>query len=75
MKFSLFREYGALNSKPVFDAFEHSLKAAGHETVNDNMYSDVAVIWSVLWNGRMRGNQAVWEHYRKNKRNVIKINN
>jgi hypothetical protein len=30
MKFSLFKEYGALNSKPVFEAFEHSLRAAGH---------------------------------------------
>jgi len=71
MKFSLFREYGALNSKPVFDAFEHSLQAAGHKTVTNNMYADVAVIWSVLWNGRMQGNRAVWEHYRRNNQNVI----
>src|SRR6056297_3665409 len=71
MKFSLFREYGAQNSKPVFEAFEHSLQEAGHETVTNNMYADVAVIWSVLWNGRMRNNQTVWEHYRQNHRNVI----
>lgn len=71
MQFSLFKEYGALNSKPVFEAFEHSLLAAGHEVVYNTMYSDVAVIWSVLFNGRMAENKAVWEHYRNNNRNVI----
>lgn len=71
MQFSLFKEYGALNSKPVFEAFEHSLRAAGYEVVNNNMYSDVAVIWSVLFNGRMIKNKPIWEHYRNNNRNVI----
>ena len=71
MKFSLFKEYGALNSKPVFEAFEHSLREAGHQIEQNNMYSDVAVIWSVLWNGRMKQNRDVWKHYRKNNRNVI----
>lgn len=71
MKFSLWRDFGALNSKPVFEAFEHSLIKAGH-TVNENdMNSDVAVIWSVLWNGRMAGNKTVWNHYRNTGRNVI----
>ena len=34
MKFSLFREYGAQNSKPVFDAFANSLVGAGHDVVD-----------------------------------------
>lgn len=35
--------------------------------------ADAALIWSVLWNGRMRSNHHVWEHYRKNQRPVIVI--
>lgn len=71
MKFSLFKEYGALNSKPIFDAFEHSLTQAGHIVKFNDMNCDVAVIWSVLFNGRMAGNKPVWESYRKSGRNVI----
>lgn len=71
MKFSLFKDYGALNSKPVFEAFEHSLIKASHTVEENNMNSDVAVIWSVLWNGRMAGNKTVWDHYRNTGRNVI----
>jgi hypothetical protein len=71
MKFSLFKEYGALNSKPVFEAFEQSLVDAGHNIYQNNMNCDVAVIWSVLFNGRMAGNKTVWDHYRKNNKNVI----
>jgi len=71
MKFSLFKEYGALNSKPVFAAFEQSLRDRGHTVCESNMHSDVAVIWSVLWNGRMTGNKPVWDYYRKTNRPVI----
>ena len=61
MKFSLWTAYGALNSKPVFDAFEHSLISNGHTVTRNDSNTDVNVIWSVLFNGRMAGNQAVWE--------------
>lgn len=71
MKFSLFKEYGALNSKPIFDAFETSLKNAGHNVVYNDMNADVAVIWSVLFHGRMAKNKQVWNTYRKSKRNII----
>jgi hypothetical protein len=71
MKFSLFKEYGALNSKPVFDAFEQSLQQRGHIIYESDMHCDVAVIWSVLWNGRMIGNKPVWDYYRKTNRPVI----
>jgi len=61
MKFSLWTQNGALNSKPVFDAFANGLMATGHDVVwNDNV-SDVDVIWSVLWNGRMGPNKNIWE--------------
>ena len=71
MRFSLFKQYGALNSKPVFDAFEHSLREAGHVVCDDDMHSDVAVVWSVLWHGRMVGNKPIWDYYRKTGRNVV----
>lgn len=73
MKFSLFKEYGALNSKPVFEAFEKSLVAAGHTVCEGDMHSDVAVVWSVLFHGRMAGNKPIWDYYRKTGRNVIVI--
>ena len=71
MKFSLFKNYGALNSKPVFEAFERSLQNEGHTVLEDDMHADVAVIWSVLWHGRMVGNKPIWDYYRKTGRNVI----
>ena len=71
MRFSTFKKYGALNSKPVFEAFEQSLRDAGHTVVDDDMHSDVAVIWSVLWYGRMTGNKPIWDYYRKTGRNVV----
>lgn len=59
MKFRLYTQYGALNSKPVFDALSHGLRNYGHEIVDTD--EDVAVIWSVLWNGRMIRNKEVYE--------------
>lgn len=60
MKFNLWRQYGALNSSPVFDAFHAGANALGHTCV-DNGDDGIDVIWSVLWNGRMAGNRTIWE--------------
>ena len=60
MRFSLWTHNGALNSRPVFDAFDHSLVAAGHDVLYNDINADVNVIWSVLWNGRMARNEAIW---------------
>jgi hypothetical protein len=60
MKFNLWRQYGALNSSPVFDAFHAGANALGHDVVvNGN--DGIDVIWSVLFNGRMVGNSAIWK--------------
>jgi len=60
MKFNLWRQYGAQNSSPVFDAFHAGANALGHDVVvNGN--DGIDVIWSVLWNGRMAGNRSIWE--------------
>lgn len=59
MRFRLYREHGAMNSEPVFDAFEQGLLALGHTIVEND--SDVDVIWSVLWKGKMAPNAAIYE--------------
>lgn len=71
MKFNIFRQYGALNSGPVFDAFSQGLKVSGMTESND--YDAVPVIWSVLWAGRMAGNKTVYEQAIKNKIPVVII--
>ena len=71
MKFSLWTQYGALNSKPVFDAFAHSIVAAGHTVVWNDNDADVDVIWSVLWNGRMAANKAIWDRNMAQSKPVV----
>jgi hypothetical protein len=71
MRFGLFNKFGALNSQPVFAAFQQGLDQLGFSHSSHNMSADVAVIWSVLWSGRMRQNQAVWQHFRKLGRPVV----
>ena len=61
----------AKNSPPVMSAFLDCCQAAGIQTQENSMTADAAVIWSVLWHGRMRPNQAVYEHYRSQNKPVI----
>lgn len=70
-KFSIFTDYGALNSKPVFEAFIAGVKAQGHSYVLNSLDADVAVIWSVLWHGRMAKNREVYEFFKKQNKPVI----
>lgn len=62
MKFSLWKDYGARNSGPVFEAFANSLSDAGHTVVYNDSTADVDVIWSVLFHGRMARNKEVWSN-------------
>jgi hypothetical protein len=71
MRFRLYREYGALNSPPVFDAIEHGLRQQGHNIVTDN--EDVAVIWSVLWSGRMRQNKLIYDRCQQQGKPILII--
>jgi hypothetical protein len=63
----------ALNSRPVMSAVLDSLNAGGIRTEENSMTADAAVIWSVLWHGRMAPNRQVYEHYRAQGRPVIVI--
>jgi hypothetical protein len=71
MKFSLWSEYGAKNSGPVFDSFASGVRATGGTVVYNDINSDVAVIWSVLWNGRMASNKKIWDLYRSQNKSII----
>jgi len=71
MKFSLWTQYGALNSKPVFDAFRHSLVQAGYTVRDNDPNADVDVIWSVLWSGRMAANKTIWDAAQALRKPVI----
>ena len=71
MRFGIFNKFGALNSQPVFEAFERGLKQLGLEYQSHDVNADVAVIWSQVWAGRMQGNQQVWQYFRSNHRPVV----
>ena len=63
----------ALNSGPVISAVKNSLERSGFNVVADSYNADIAVIWSVLWAGRMAENRRVYEYYRSRNRPVICI--
>jgi hypothetical protein len=71
MRVAYFPNQCAQNSVPVMQAVLDSLRDAGHECVQNSLDADAAVIWSVLWSGRMAANQTVWAHYRQQQRPVI----
>ncbi len=73
MRVAYFPNQCAQNSKSVMSAVLSSLKNHGHKTVENNWDADMAIIWSVLWSGRMAANQAVWRHYRDQNKPVIVI--
>tara|TARA_R110000772_G_scaffold95115_1_gene193295 strand:- start:4154 stop:5005 length:852 start_codon:yes stop_codon:yes gene_type:complete len=70
MKVSLFTDYGALNSPPIFKAFA---EGCTETVVYNDMDADVAVIWSILFSGRMRQNKQVWDHFKSQNKPIIVI--
>jgi hypothetical protein len=71
MRVSIFDQYGALNSAPIFAAIRAGLDRIGIEHTSMDSSADVAVIWSLLWAGRMKPNQQIWELYQSSGRPVI----
>ena len=68
-----FPEQCALNSGPVMSRLLDCLQARGFKTEENSMNSDAAVIWSVLWHGRMARNELVYRHYRNQNKPVIVV--
>ena len=72
MKIEIWPKFGPLNSHKIFDCFIQSLRNNGEQLfVNENANADVAVIWSVLWQGRMRNYQRIWQQYRSLGKPVV----
>ncbi len=61
----------AQNGVPVLQAMISALEARGHRLVPNTMSADAALIWSMLWAGRMSSNQQAWEHYRHQQKDVL----
>ncbi len=73
MKIAYFPNQTPLQSEPVWQSFLEGCRQTGIETVEGVKTADMAVIWSVLWNGRMRMNQQTYEHYRNLNKPVFII--
>lgn len=71
MRVAYFPNQCAQNSGPVLEAMLTSLRRAGHTVEENNYDCDAAIIWSVLWSGRMSRNHEVWVRYRDAKKPVI----
>jgi hypothetical protein len=63
----------AKNATPVIAAVLDALQSAGIKTAANSWDCDAAIIWSVLWNGKMQPNQQVYDHYRKQNKPVIVV--
>lgn len=61
----------ARNSVPVMNAVLETFQRFGVLVQENNMDADAAVIWSVLWHGRMQDNKQVYEHYRAQGKPVV----
>lgn len=64
MRIAYFPNQTALQSEPVWRAFLDGCRQLGIEPVEGVKNADMAVIWSVLWNGRMRLNESIYNHYK-----------
>jgi len=73
MKLAYFPNQIARNAHPVLDAFLTGCRKHDVVLCESDLGADAAVIWSQLWAGRMKPNQAVYQHYRDSGRPVVVI--
>jgi len=71
MKFKLYRQYGALNSVDIFNAFAEGVTQSGFNISDSD--DSIPVIWSVLWYGRMLGNRQIYYRAMQQKTPIIII--
>jgi hypothetical protein len=64
MRIAYFARQTALQSEPVWKNFLQSCKNLGIEPIENSWHADCALIWSVLWRGRLAENRKVYEFYR-----------
>jgi hypothetical protein len=73
MRIAYFPNYVAQNGSTVLSAFLDGCNLRGISTVEGSLDADAAVIWSVLWHGRMTKNQDIYQHYQRQQKPVIVI--
>jgi hypothetical protein len=70
MNVSFFVNNSSKAGVPVFDALIDFVKTQHQVTYND-INADVAVIWSVLWNGKMAPNKSIWNEFKRQGKPII----
>lgn len=68
---AIFPSQAAQNARPVLEALSKSMTAHGWQVRENDMQADVAVIWSVLWAGKMKNNQQIYQSFHDTGRPVI----
>lgn len=71
MKLSIFPQFGAKNSRPVFTAFQKGAEKLSIDVVEHDISADILVIWSVLWHGRMLQNKPIWEYAHQHRKKIL----
>ncbi|NBR60148.1 MAG: hypothetical protein EBT86_00590 [Actinobacteria bacterium] len=71
MRIAYFPKQTAHQSEPIWQAFLNSCKYFGIYPVENSYDADCAVIWSVLWRGRLLSNKKVYEIYRSSNKPVF----
>lgn len=72
MKISVYPSQVPANGSTIYNKIIDAMRKT--DTVLEGSYdTDTALIWSVLWNGRMSRNQNVWKHFRSQNKPVIVI--
>lgn len=73
MKITYFPNQTAMQSEPVWRAFLEGCQLLGMTPVENDLSADCAVIWSVLWQGRMRLNKHVYDHFQQQNKPIFII--
>lgn len=73
MKLAYFPNQVAFNGKDILMSFLSSAKNLGYTPVEQTLEADAAVIWSMLWSGRLAKNREIYEHYRRKNKPVFII--
>jgi hypothetical protein len=71
MYIAYFPNQTAQKSEPIWQSFLDSCKKFNITPVENSTTADCALIWSVLWQGRMALNKQVYENYRKQGKPVF----
>jgi hypothetical protein len=72
MKFSVWPSQVPANGLEIYNSLISYINKTD-QTIVASLDADAALIWSVLWNGRMSRNHNVWKHYKSQNKPIIVI--